>query len=440
MSFKKSLDFYNKHIKQASDDKLFLCRMDLLFRGYIVPNIETEKIPNKPNDDVILKLYCVYLILAIYSLFNLLILKFKKIEKAHYLIDIKNSNDFYDFRSKEVLDIYPPQYSANFMHLSNTRYSLTTLHRKSNAIYFETIYYVLKPFLRVRRFEYIESDNKFCNEALEVYQQHYNNSYHIHKVAVYILKFLNIKTVALLDDSRYSNEINLASRELNIKTIGYMHGRFNEYHLGIFEFPFDKYLVWSSYFKNKLLNLSDKYKEDNIEVVGHSRINKKLPLVKRGKCILWLGESNIEYKEIIPFIKSIVGSGYNIVFRGKPGNENNLSLFLAENKLKIDKSNDYFSSLQNNNIGLVVGTHSTALMESWLVAIPSLALKSSYDYGSHLWEDGLIELCVDENDLIESINKHLNMQDNEILNIKTNIWNSKMYFDKEKVKNILTEI
>lgn len=67
----------------------------------------------------------------------------------------------------------------------------------------------------------------------------------------------------------------------------------------------------------------------------------------------------------------------------------------------------------------MAGTHSTTLMESWLVAIPSLALKSSYDYGSHLWENGLIELYKNENDLIEGINK---------------------YFDKEKVKSISTEI
>ena len=440
MSFKKSLEFYNNYIKLASRHKLFLCRADLLFRNYIVPNIDNHKISKLHKNGISFKQYCSYILLALYSIFNILILKIKRIKKAQYLIDIKNSDDFYDFRSKEILEIINPQESANFMHINNVGYSLKTSHKKSNVIYFEALYYALKPFLKTNRFDCVKTDNKFVNNILEIHQANFNDSIHIYRIVKYVLDFLEIDILISLDDSRYSNELNIATKELNIKTIGYMHGRFNEYHLGIFEFPFDKYLVWSSYFKNKLLNLSDKYKEDNIEVVGHFRINKKLPLVKRGKCILWLGESNIEYKEIIPFIKSIVGSGYNIVFRGKPGNENNLSLFLAENKLKIDKSNDYFSSLRNNNIGLVVGTHSTALMESWLVAIPSLALKSNYDYGSHLWEDGLIELCVDENDLIESINKHLNMQDNEILNIKTNIWNSKMYFNKEKVKNILTEI
>ena len=58
--FKKSLTFYNNYIKQASGDSLFLCRMDLLFRDYIVPNIESEKIIIKPNDSVIIKLYFIY--------------------------------------------------------------------------------------------------------------------------------------------------------------------------------------------------------------------------------------------------------------------------------------------------------------------------------------------------------------------------------------------
>ena len=39
MSFKKSFEFYNLHIKSAFTDKLCFCRADLLFRRFIVPNI-----------------------------------------------------------------------------------------------------------------------------------------------------------------------------------------------------------------------------------------------------------------------------------------------------------------------------------------------------------------------------------------------------------------
>ena len=75
----------------------------------------------KQNKMINPKLYLVYLFLACYTLFNIFLLKLKKIDSAHYLIDIKNSKDFYDFRSKEVLEISPPQTSANFMHLNNEK-------------------------------------------------------------------------------------------------------------------------------------------------------------------------------------------------------------------------------------------------------------------------------------------------------------------------------
>jgi hypothetical protein len=270
-----------------------------------------------------------------------------------------------------------------------------------------------------------------------VYQEYYNDSYYIYKIVRFILNFLKIEILISLDDSRYSNELNIASKDLGIKTIGYMHGRFNEYHLGLFEFPYDKYLVWSDYFKNKLLDISDKYSEENIEVVGHFRLAEKLPVVKRGKNILWLGESNIEYNEITHFIKLIVDNGYNVIFRGKPGTNNNLKKFLKENNISIDNSNSYFECLQNQRIGLVVGTHSTALMESWIVGVPSLALMCSYDYGNHLWEDRLIDLCKEEEDFIDNINRYFDMLDDEIVIIKSKIWNSEIYFNKEKIRKIL---
>lgn len=418
-------------------NKLFLCRIELLFRNYIIPNIEVEKLPIRQIHRATAKLYLVHLVLALYTITNILLLKLKKIDKGHYLIDINNSEDFYDFRSKEILEISPPQTSANFMHLSNVRYSLTSLHRKSNAIYFETIYYVLRPFLKTKRFVFMKSDNNFANEVLDVYQEYYNDSYYIYKIVFWILNFLKIKTFLSLDDSRYSNEINLASRDLNIKTIGYMHGRFNEYHLGIFEFPFNKYLVWSNYFKNKLLEISNKYNQNDIKVVGFFRIKEILSEVKNRRNILWLGESNIKYEEIFPYINNTIANGHKVYFRGKPGTNDNLSNFIQQKNIILDDSNSFYECLSLNNIGLVIGTHSTALMESWIVGVPSLAIKSSYDYGSHLWEDDLIELCEDTS-LNSYIDKYSGFSKNKLNSVRNKIWGKNYFFNENKAISILS--
>lgn len=439
MQHKKSLIFYNKYIKNASLNKLFLCRAELLFRNYIIPNIEVQKLPIRQLQIKLPKLYIFYLVLALQTLSNILILKFKKIDKAHYLIDVDNNANFYDLRSKEILEISPLNSYVNFMHVSNLKYSLTSLNKKTNAIYFETIYYVLKPFLKPKRFEYEKGNNNFANEVLEAYQDYYSDSFYIYKVTHWILNFLKIRTLFSIDDTRYSNEINLAARDLNIKSIGYMHGRFNEYHLGIFEFPFNKYLVWSNYFKNKLLENSNKYNQNDIEVVGHHRIKEGLNDVIDRKNILWLGESNLNYKEIEPFIDNTIANGYKVYFRGKPGTNESLSDFIKQKNIILDASNSFFESLSNNNIGLVLGTHSTALLESWLVGVPSLALKCSYDYGSHLWEDGLIELCEDINSLSGVIERHIDFSKKHINENRKKIWGESFYFNKNKVIRILTK-
>lgn len=48
------------------------------------------------------------------------------------------------------------------------------------------------------------------------------------------------------------DELLLVSKRNKIKTIGYMHGRFNEFHVGLKYYNFDEYLVWSNYFKKNI--------------------------------------------------------------------------------------------------------------------------------------------------------------------------------------------
>ncbi len=436
--FTKSLEFYNFHIKSALTSPLSLCRGDLLFRNYIVPNIERCDM-DFPQYSFSFKAYIIHLLLAFFSVFNILRMKFKKIKIAHYLIDIKNSDDYYDFRSKEILEIIGPKESVNFMHINNLKYSLNTLSKKANVIYFESIYEVMKPFLKKQRFEYVKGDNQFTNNLLETHQNYYTDTYYIFKIVKFIFKFLGIEKFISLDDSRYTNELNLACKELQIKTLGYMHGRFNEYHLGLFEFPFDRYLVWSDYFKKMLLSKSSKYKNENIEVVGNFRIKENKKFVHREKRILWLGESNVDFYEIIPFIEALSNKNYEIIFRGKPGANSTINDFLINNKIRVDNTDNFFGCLMKHNIGVVIGTHSTALMESWILDVPSFALKCSYDYGSHLWEDGLIELCEDIQSIDKMICMYFNLSSEEINQKQIEIWGEKYWYDEQKVQKILKD-
>ena len=217
-------------------------------------------------------------------------------------------------------------------------------------------------------------------------------------------------------------------KESQVRTVAYMHGRFNEFHVGVSHSHFDYYLVWSEYFKEKLLSLNKYYRRNQIINTGHFRFSlstskKSLQPLKKGNIAL-IGESNLDYEEIIPFWLHIIRMGkYNVFFRGKPGANPSVEKFIGEQGIEILNSQAYFDFLLSNRISTVIGTHSTALMESWLVGVPSLALKSSYDYGAHLWEDGLVALCSDFSELESELDRLHSLSPDQLNQQARKLWN-----------------
>jgi len=434
MTFKESLKCFYDYKKFIFPTKLSLCRVDLLIRAMCINEKQEVKKLHFSS-----KIYIVHLFLSIYSIFTILKVKFLSIKQAHYLIDIKNSQNYYDNRSQWILDILPPHKTVNFMHFNDIHYSLLTLFKKQNIIYFESLYYVLSPFLKRKHYSYTITDSIFINKIADNNQEYYNSSYYIYKINKLIIEFLNLEQFIMLDDTRYTNELKLICEELNIKTVGYMHARFNQYHLGIFEFPFDTYLVWSEYFKDKLLEHKS-YKEKKVFVVGSPKIQKKYDFLvaKNKKRILWLDESTVKYEEVYPYIKILQENGYEVIFRTKPGKNVQVDKKLKKLDITRDKSKSYFHSLAENNIGIVIATYSTTLMESWLVGIPSVIMKTNNDYPSHLWEDGLINLAT-QDDIIKIIELNLNLKLNEIEKRRDKIWGSNYMYNERLVKEILLD-
>ena len=78
-------------------------------------------------------------------------------------------------------------------------------------------------------------------------------------------------------------------------------------------------------------------------------------------------------------------------------------------------------------------------MESWILGVPSLALKCSYDYGSHLWEDELIEICDDISSLDKTIIAYFSMNSSQLASGRDKIWGNNAYFNKSKTKSLLVQ-
>jgi hypothetical protein len=81
-----------------------------------------------------------------------------------------------------------------------------------------------------------------------------------------------------------------------------------------------------------------------------------------------------------------------------------------------------------------MGSLSTVLMETWIVGIPSIMLKSDIDYGDHLYKDGLVDLVTKVEKLDFLIKKNLKYSIKKLKKKRDLIWGKNFSFNK---KNLL---
>ena len=122
----------------------------------------------------------------------------------------------------------------------------------------------------------------------------------------WLFRLLGIQRMIALDDSRHTGELRLACKREGIETLAYMHARFNKYHVGLSKPCFDKYLV-GSIVAGSIEQMNEDYKNSQIVVSGHPRLTStglvdRLSMTVR---ILWLEESNIDYRELNAFADAL---------------------------------------------------------------------------------------------------------------------------------------
>ena len=244
----------------------------------------------------------------------------------------------------------------------------------------------------------------------------------------------------MIDDTRYCNEFLEVAKSLNIKTYGYQGGRVNEYHVGISQICFDNYVLWNSYSRKKIIELNPDYAHKNLFTVGYPLVNFDLKIKKKKIVdkirILIVSETGINYKQLYKFYDKILeNKKYETYLREKKGQIVSKSLMEYDkiNSFKIDKESDLLCSLDKNKINIVIGTLSTILMESWIVGVPSIMLKTNFDYGSHLYSDGLVDLVKEVNDLDFVISKNLKYSTAELIKRRNLIWGKDFFFNKKKL-------
>jgi hypothetical protein len=367
---------------------------------------------------------------------------------AHYQICINNNKYFsHDARSNYIINVLPAQNTLNIIILNDLKYGLATIFNYKNAIYPLQIKFFLKFFISKKKVtKCYNKSKKFLLRILDKKKTYYYSSVICEsevfiKFFKFLFKFLKIERIYMIDDVRHCNEFIEVARSLNIKTYGYQHARVNEYHVGIGQICFDNYILWNDYSKKKIIRLNTDYSNKNLFTVGHPLVNfdfkiKKNKIVGKTR-ILIIAETGVNYKQLYKFYDKILeNKNYEIYLREKKGQVVSKSLleYSKIDRFNIDKESNLFDSLSKNKINIVIGTQSTVLIETWIVGIPSIMLKSDLDYGYHLYEDGLVDLVKNVSQLNFVIRKNLKYSTYELEKKRDLIWGQDFSFNK---KNLL---
>ncbi|MGH1398889.1 MAG: hypothetical protein ACRBCT_06710 [Alphaproteobacteria bacterium] len=330
------------------------------------------------------------------------ILKTNKNERIiHYMIQSRSA-ELYDTRSAPVLKVIPASKTLNLLHLNNINAAHANLKKIENVVYFEAFEKLIP-----------SSQKRIITK----------------KVLKWILKTLTPQRILMIDDARHTIWLRSFAKKKNIKTIFYMHGRFNEFHIGLFHAQPDTYLMWSHYFANLY---KKELKKRNIPlttqciITGHPQIpplkqtNRTQP--QKPYNILLPLEDNINYSKIEPYLKQILQTKeLNLIIKTKSRHTPDTITKIAPDT-QIISSGSFLEACQAHNISCIIGTHSTALLESWLINIPSALIPYNIPYAQHIIKDELCHTVKSQNDLNITILKACQSTLEEINLFKEKIW------------------
>lgn len=433
-TFYKTKEIYDNYVAIITSSKVFKHKVCY---QYLFDSIKCGKGNSYFNPLKTFFLIQIHFLLCLLSIFTLVKFILKKNTIAHYIIDSQNNNGYYDRRSNYILKLLSQSKTINFLHSGNLPYSLSNFYKKQNPFYFESFIYLILIFKTyfINKYKILYGDN-----ILNKYRQLYDISVIKISCIKIFLKILRVKKFIAIDDSRHLGELSIACTYLNIPLHLYMHARFNHYHVGLSSLKFFKYYVWSDYFRDILRELNTDAKCKSIEVIGHPTLRNNIYSLRSNTCnILVIGESNICYDSIKDFLTKLDSlDKYKIYFKDKPGSKNIHYISTNFSKWKLIKTNSLESSFLENNISLVMGTHSTVLIESWLFGIPSLMIKSNYDYSWHLVDENILPGCSDAYKLDICIDKCLNMDSEGITNIKNIFWETSNILPMLELKNYIS--
>ena len=323
----------------------------------------------------------------LYKLFNYICslkIRNNKLSTIHYWIPLSNSKNVIDHRSKYFLSTKLIKNQINLVRTNSLFSSLYLLFSVPNIIF-------LNGFQKINSFHEIKMLNNLKNKCL-FYEK---NERIISKNLQKFLAKKNIKKLICIDDYRIIQTLLDASIQLKIRTVAYQHGRFHEFQLGLKGKTFDEFVVWSKFFKKRIIKINRNYNQKKIKILNFRF--KKLKSKENADNLLYLCEQKIPINQIIKDIKLICKHIPNkkvfIRLRSTLNYPENFINFLNSKKIVILKENSFYDVVDKNNIKYLIAYYSTALLEASLYNVfPIMLTNNNFYLKDYLKEKTVFEL------------------------------------------------
>ena len=287
-------------------------------------------------------------LLTLLSISVVFYFRFKKIKKAQFSSVKSEYKDYFDPRTKVYLK---KKDSIFFIRSQNFYKSFISFLKSKNTIFFNHIFnlnYIFGKILFLKKKQVDKLNYNFLSN---------------------IFKYLRLKEFYMIDDYRHIQLFSKICSENNIKLFLYQHGRFStsqSIQKNIRNINFERYYVWSNFFKKKLLKIDDKFNQEKIFI---KKRFKDYNFFKKdfSKKILIIQENKISKYQYDLIINKILTSkiSYDIFFKLRPFEKEdpNFVKFLIEKKINILKEINVLN-LMKENFEFLISFNSTMLLES----------------------------------------------------------------------------
>ncbi|MEK7194224.1 MAG: hypothetical protein AAB660_00855 [Patescibacteria group bacterium] len=222
-----------------------------------------------------------------------------------------------------------------------------------------------------------------------------------------IIKFLKVKTILTIDDTRHYNELLVAAKLCGVLTIAFQHGHYTGYHVGclrqgIPDNPVSSTVlcVWSEYWKKELQRLNSFFPSSSIFVTGptfdavqiqkkslQTKINNKKDTV----CVLIPYETDAPKNEARLFIHELLRyPNVKIIFKTRPNRDKQSQLDeygIQDGRVEVVRSlSDVIA-----DVDVVLGVYSTILYDMVALEKHVYIMDTGMDYGQGMIINGLAD-------------------------------------------------